>query len=448
MYSASPSPSFRTAPAGAWIAAAFMVFTTCQALFLVPDCILVPGERTNLFTALLCALSLATAWFLTERPKAASIRLAAWITLMLTVVLTCSALASAEPQESLFRAFSLAASAAGGFWCGRTLCLYPGLLPWFIGSCCFLLAMAAGLGLTGAAIDDGFSEAHGIALLFNGSSLHALTNQLMLLCFAPLAVLFGIRRGRGDQVAGVLLVCLTGATILASGLRSALAVPMAAVLGPLGFGALRLRTWCLLLGLFVLAALAFVALFPQKWGEVLQKDREEIYYRVESYPFSLHVAAKHPWLGVGLRAPRTAFLDDYTLSYPHVTRQAFQESLENIVTAENIFLTMLTGAGLPFLLLYAASLLTVYVRLACCVVRRRARDGLPLLAIFLPLTAGLVYSLLYDSLLYPEVSWLFHLLAGLAAGSTTPCAPAAWEPASNATAARIGAPLIQPLNSR
>jgi predicted membrane metal-binding protein len=37
----------------------------------------------------------------------------------------------------------------------------------------------------------------------------------------------------------------------------------------------------------------------------------------------------------------------------------------------------------------------------------------PPLALFLPITAVLLHSILYDSLLYPQVSWFFHLLLGL-----------------------------------
>jgi len=143
------------------------------------------------------------------------------------------------------------------------------------------------------------------------------------------------------------------------------------------------------------------------------KEAEPVYYRLENYGFSWSIAVRHPVLGIGLRAPREEFLNDYEIKYPYVTREKFADSVKGITTSDNIFLTFMADLGFPFLLLYSFSLIVLLIRLVRRVVAPPSASFLPPLALLLPVSAGLLYFQVYDGLLFPQISWFFHILLGL-----------------------------------
>ncbi len=388
-----------------------LLCTSAQALFLTPDFPLVPGERTNLFTGLLCGLSLAGAWLFTPgarerlRCPAGLVSLALLLLGGLSIFQTTLLAGTAAP---FYRGSVALAAGLGGYWCGRILLSEP---PWRERFAWFCLAGLAALMLYALWC---YLHTDNVQMLTIGSGKHPLANRILLLWFAPL-LLMATGRGRA-LVAGSLVLLLSYAVLYLTRLRTAVLMPL--VLAPLG-GMLGLlsRRWTLVLVLCcALAAGGYFALFPEKLQQITRSDREEVYYRVESYPFSWHIAKQQPWFGIGLRTERGPWLADYTLAWPHVSEQRFRESLEKIVTSENSFLTLMVGLGLPFTLLYTGALALCLGRMALRVTQLPSARRLPLAALLLTLAAGLLYLLLYDGLLYPEVSWFFHLLLGMAAG--------------------------------
>lgn len=123
----------------------------------------------------------------------------------------------------------------------------------------------------------------------------------------------------------------------------------------------------------------------------------------------------HPWLGVGLRAPRGHLLADYQMRLAPVSKQEFADYLDLVVTHENVVLTFMAGLGLPFTLLYLALLALALA----AGLRPRPADppGRTLRLALALLLAGLLYHfMVFDGLLHPQVGWFFHLLVGAGVG--------------------------------
>lgn len=392
--------------AGSWqeklVWSAFTV-ATLQAATLKPYVILAHGSRVNLFTALLCAMA-GLALVLVPRDQRPAVRPVEWIgSLLLAVLALASGLASGAAHEATLRAGALMASALGGYWCGRIIFHTAERrvqLAWLMCLALVLvLVLALGSLLTGQE-----------AWLLMDTNPHPYLGRLIALCFGPLALALAL----GRPVVGWSLVGLGYLAMFASGLRSAMIA--SAVMLVCGLGLVRrTRKWlvaAVLLGAVMLAV--FFSVFPGKKAE-LHPSSPPVYYRVESYAFAWHVALKHPWLGVGLRAPRNHLLSDYEIKFAAVSKQEFADYLAVVVTHENVALTMIAGVGLPFTLIYLGCLvcgLGVIVRRVI-----RAAPGDPdramALAIVLCLAGSLYHLMVYDGLLYPQVGWFFHLLLGV-----------------------------------
>lgn len=380
-----------------------LVLTSLQAAFLYPDFTLIPGERAKVFTGLLCALSLLSAVLLTTRrlPGLRSPEL--WVSLVLTILICLSGLSSGTPQSSLLRGFVIIASGLGGFWCARLLLATRARQVQFLWFSLALLLMLLAFALLSYFLTGRYH------LLLDVNE-HPLFSRIILLSFAPIALLFDESRRR--RLLGVLILCLDYTVCYLSTLRSAVLMPL--ILGgvALALKALRPRYFLGLVIVIGLVIICFLNFFPERKFRV-SGDYEAANYRAENYPFSWHIAGKHPWLGNGLRAPRQKFLDDYRIKTSFVNRENFAESMGRIVVSENIFLTFMADLGFPFVILYSGSLVIIFAWLIRWVKNPPPSMYLPPLALLLPLTAALVHFLIYDGLFHPQVSWFFHILLGL-----------------------------------
>lgn len=386
-----------------WEKLAILLFTfTCiQAAFLQPNVTLVPGERAKLFTGLLCGLSLLASVLAAKKPLKYGSLPEVIISIVLCLLIFLSGVTSTDPLSSSFRGFVVAASGAGGFWCARILLRSDARREKFTQFCAIILAVMIALGIFGLILS-------GDIIQFLDVNKHPIACRMLLLSFAPLTLI--LRGGRSGTVVGVLLLCLSYPLFLISNLRSAALIPIAMAFLSLIMGTLRPRYFvAILIPLTLILGIFFWSLPREKIG----LEYEPAYYRAENIPFSWHIAKKHPFLGIGFRAPREMYLEDYEIKYPFVTKEKFGESVKLIVTSENIFLNFLVDVGLPFLLLYTGSLAVLVFRLIRGSTRTGSEGYFPRLAIFLPITAGLLHFLVLDGLLHPQISWFFHILLGL-----------------------------------
>jgi O-antigen ligase len=207
---------------------------------------------------------------------------------------------------------------------------------------------------------------------------------------------------------GAILLGLSYITLCLSERISVVFIPLGVFLAGAAWGALR---WKYLVLICLVMALV-VGAFHQKiiWHKFSMAYPA---YRVENFPFSWSIVKQHPWLGIGLRAPREKFMQDYQTTYPAVTKEQFARFTQDIVSADNQFLTLLVGLGLPFTLTYLAALGILLARLVRLAFKPVPGLFLPPLVLLFPLTAGLVHFQLFDGLLFPQSCWFFHLLLGL-----------------------------------
>jgi len=390
-----------------WI---FFAATSCQLALQHPSFLLVAGERTNLFSGLLCFLTLTVAVVFGGRGAINLKSPEFLISGALAVVAGVSGLSSLTPLSSSFRVFVLLASGLGGFWCARILLQTPGNQRRFTWLCLWILGGLLVLSFLGYFL-TGYIE-HFII-----DRSHPITNVILLLSFAPLALLG--QKSRPLMVLGIILLGLSYITLCLSERISVVFIPLGVSLVGALFGTLR---WKYLL-LICLAMAMVVGVFHQKiiWHKF---SMAYPYYRVESFPFSWSIAKKYPWLGIGLRAPRAQFLQDYQIVYPGTDKTLFAQNVRDLVSADNMFLTFLVGLGFPFTLTYLVALGILLARLAGMAFKPPPGLFLHPLVLFFPLTVALVHFQLFDGLLFPQSCWFFHLLLGLIPPRRLPPAPA------------------------
>jgi O-antigen ligase len=404
-----------------WI---FFAGTSAQLTFHNPYLILVPGERTNLLAGLLCLLTLLAVliWGRKEALKLKSPEfLVSGVLLVLAVVS-----AWLNGFAASCRVFALLASGLGGFWTARILLDTPANQRRFEWLGLLLLT-----GLIPVSLAS-FFFTHDIGKVLNFNS-HPLTDTIVLLSFGPLVFLAG-----GSRPLKCWAIITLGAgylVLLLSKVVSAVVIPLAALLA-VGIFFREVRPKHLILAL--LAGLLLIGLCFHKilWVKLtVSKMPYYLAYRLENYPFAWHVAKQHPIFGIGLRTPREEYLQDYRLRFPYYGEGKFPKKLHTDVSADNTFLTFVTGLGFPFVIIYGLALMGLFGKLIRLTWRPPPAPSLPPLALLLPLAMALAHFQVYDGLLYPQNCWFFHLLLGLipwrgqSLGAASPGAPApVWGP--------------------
>jgi hypothetical protein len=375
--------------------------------FLHPYVTLIPGERASVFAGFLCAFTFAAAVLVAD-PR--TIRLAKTevaVSLVLVALAVVSGLLSPVPWTSSIRALVMVSSMLGGFWCARILINSSARQKTLI----WLLSILLG-GVTGVSLWSYYI--HGDVYYYLYANPHQIVHMVFLLLIGPL-VLISRRRPLGIIV-GVVLVVLACATLFLTAVQhieSGVMIPFAVVciLGLLGLFRSKASA-----GYFVLIVMmtAVAAYFLTYLSPKAHSGLEYQSYRIESYPFSFHIAKKHPLFGIGLRAPRDQFLDDYEVKHPALTKETFGRMVQKDVTPENIFLALMAGTGIPFVVLYCVALIWLLIWLLKNLFRGPPQGFLiPPWALLAPISASLLHSLTTDTFMLPQLAWYFHLLLGL-----------------------------------
>ncbi len=379
----------------------FFCATCLHLAFLVPSGSLTPGYRAKIFSGLMCAATLAVVWFFRRPRDGGKVSGEVVVSAVLTVLTIISGLLSSTPGPSTARGFVVLSSGLGGFWCARLLLNTESSQRFFRSFCLLILSVLL------LACLWGYLSTGAIYELLD-TNPHPVADRILLLWFAPLSLLFAgslLRRAVGG-----LHLLVSYVVFYLSDLRSAFLTPIVLVVLAAFFRMIRLRYVVLIVILASVATMFFVRQLP--WTKI-GTEHEPAYYRAENYVFSLHIALKHPLLGIGLTAPRGEFLEDYEVKYPYVTKEKFAHSVTRIGVSENIFLTFMAELGFPFVILYGVSLIILAARLVREAFQPSGSSFLHPLALLLPITAGLLHFLVYDGLLHPQVSWFFHILLGL-----------------------------------
>lgn len=378
----------------------FFAATSCQLAFLHPYVTLLPGTRTNLFSGLLCLLTLAVAWIFSQ---AGGIKVKSpefLVSVALVGIGVVSAVSSLTPLPSSCRVAVLLASGLGGFWCARIFLQTPENQRRFQWLCLFLLSGVLLLSLAGYLL-GGTIEYY----FFDGSN-HPLVNLIFLLSFAPLTLLG--QKSRPLRLLGVVLLGLGYVVLCLSQRLSVVFIPIGLGLVGMLFGAWRWK--------HALAALLVVGLVIGLFSHQIlwfKLNKQYPSYRLENISFSWSIIRQHPLLGIGLRTPRERFLQDYQIRYPYDTKEEFVRNVREIVTPDNQILSFLVGLGFPFTIIYCLAVLLLLVRLVGMAFRPPPGHYFPPLVLLVPISLALVHWQVYDGLLFAQNSWFFHILLGL-----------------------------------
>jgi O-antigen ligase len=371
--------------------------------------IVISGEKTNLYFGILASMTLLAAMLTVRLGDARASSTEVAVSLILLGLAMASGLHSSIAISSSSRAFVLMATGLGGFWCARILLDTPSRQKAFVWLCTAILIALIGLSLLGQML-LGTPNALISALYKNA---HPLVHMLLLLVFAPLA-LIGSKRIPQVLLGLVLLVlmamvlysCATAGNIASAVLLAPLVV-MVVVFTTRGSRTAGLAI--VLLMLFVATGAHFV---KYSAAESFTDPKYQV-YRVESYPFSWHVAKNNPLLGVGLRAPRQDQLENYEVRHPELTKKVFHDQLVALVTPENTFLALLAGCGIPFTVIYLAVIFVFLFRLVRSVERPPSGLYLDPLVLLVAVTGSLFHSFTTDTMLHAQLCWFFHILLGL-----------------------------------
>ncbi|MFA5110703.1 MAG: O-antigen ligase family protein [Desulfobaccales bacterium] len=375
------------------------IVTSCQLVFLEPSYKLVAGERTNLFSGLLCSITLIGTMVLSKK-NAVKLKSPEFLFSMALLILAgVSTFFSLTPVPSAYRVFVLLASGLGGFWCARLLLDTPENQKRFQWLSLFLLTTMVFLSLLGYALAGNIAR-------FLPSHTAPLTNVMLLLSFAPLAL--WSQPSRALKMAGVALLCLGYIVLCLSERISVVFIPLGVFLAGAAWGVLRWKH----LVLIILVMAVVVGAFHRHiiWHKL---SASYPYYRVENLPFSWNIAKQHPWFGIGLRAPRMGFLKDYQLSYTSVPKEQFARNINEIVSPDNMLLAFITGLGFPFTLTYCAGLGLLLAKLVRLSFQPAAGLVFHPLVLLFSVSVAILHFQLFDGLLFPQSCWFFHLLLGL-----------------------------------
>ncbi len=388
----------------AWI---FFLAATLQVTFRQPYIVLAGHERVNLFSGVLCALSLLLAVAFSPRRALLCRSWGGLLSLALIGLATVSSLLSADPQMSGARAFVILAAGLGGYWSARLLLADARRQVFWVW---FGLALFVLVALSGFLGQLFYGAVHRLLDMH----FHPLGGRLILLAFAPLALLYGVSRCWA-AAAGAVLLSGYALFLLAhkySTKGTAVLIPAAMCLAAACFRRWPSRQFIAVLALvFLTSLLAGGKIYTL--SAYKNRYHDSVSYRLENFAFSWHLTRQHPFFGIGLWAPRDAYLRDYQITYPYLAKEDFVKWTRELKTSENNYLTFMADLGLPFLLLYGGALGFILVRLLQQAARPAAGAIIPPLALLLPVLGEVLHFNFYDGLFHPQVSWLFHILLGL-----------------------------------
>lgn len=386
---------------------AFVLFcaTSVQLVLLRTFVPVIPGLRVDVYSGLLCAITLACA-VLTAKPG--SVRVT-WpelaVSLGLFIFATLSGIHSDTPLSSTAWALTWSANALGAFWSARILLNTIFRQKVFVWLCLVTMDVLILFGLW-------VYYFHGLGHYFV-SSLHQLTNIILLLSFSCLALIATRKPLQAVIGASVLLTAYVTLYVCGiGGVEAAVLLPPVILIPGLVIMLFRSGTKLapLMIALFCVVVTAHYLTWVSTERFTAGNYQQE---RIEFYPFSAHVAAKSPWVGIGLRTPREPYLTDYELRFTKQSKEQFAGEVSWLVTSQNMFLTFMTGFGIPFAVIYIFALVSLIIRLLRAVLNPPHDSAIAPLALLIPITGAILHYFMMDILIQPQIAWFFHALLAL-----------------------------------
>lgn len=279
------------------------------------------------------------------------------------------------------------------------------VFDWF---CCVCLAIFAPI-----AIITYLPYRQEISWLRNIFNLHSTPVGTMVILLAAGPIRLMLSASSKQKIIGWLLISVGLILILLTHKRGTFLAVAAMILVWLTYRLPRLGYVLVAAFLAVVIMVGYRGLTASRSLAPDHPSRVSKLHRLELYPFALHVYKKHPLIGIGLR-PQTheKYLLDYQQQHPEVTN--FASEVKQLQTLDNMLVTAFVELGTLMTLTYLGLIIFIiinYRRQARPAADSRGRDFLRLL----PLVGLAVHSLFYDTLLFPQINWLFHVQLGILA---------------------------------
>jgi hypothetical protein len=173
---------------------------------------------------------------------------------------------------------------------------------------------------------------------------------------------------------------------------------------------------CVMLIMTISLKVAYISFdkLPENTQGILVDLKNLPVERMEMYFFAYHLIKKAPFTGTGLWAPLTHHLSDYKEVFAlNDERILFRQVVERENTSfHNFLLCMFVQMGSSFALIYLGLLAYLFVNLSKTYKKsHHIRTNSKLFTILL---AGFfIQSMSVDSLMYPDINFLFHSLLGV-----------------------------------
>ena len=389
-------------------AAVLLFVVTCiQLTFLWPYLVVIDGERANIFSGILCAVTFTAVWTLCSRNLVKIKPVELIVSALLVFFAVGSAALSATPVSSGWRTFVIIASGLGGYWSSRFLLYSLTARKLYVYFCSGLLFCVVSMILL--ALLEGLP---GHILL--DVNPHPVCSRILMLSFAPMALV--ATSGVTPLVTGTIMLIMAYAGLVAmlvwGQVSTAPLFPIILLLVSCAFLWKSRKVRAVLLALLIFASI-MAAIFAGRIKNDLPLDSQSFTYRYENLFFSSMIAAEHPFFGIGARSPREAFLENYVVKHPLYTKEKFVNWTKTVTTSDNLPLSLLADFGIPFTLIYVSFVLLLTLFLIRSAWKDPANFYPHPLALLLPIMAILMQSMILDSIYHPHVSWFFHILLGL-----------------------------------
>ena len=390
-----------------YAAGVLFVVTCVQLTFLWPYVVVIGGERANIFSGMLCAVTLIAVWTLCPKSEVKIRPVELIVSALLVFFAVGSAALSATPASSGWRTFVIIASGLGGYWSSRFLLHSVNARKLFVYFCSGLLVCVVSLILL--ALLQGLPS-HTLLDV----NPHPVCSRILMLSFAPMTLV--ATSGVMPVVVGAIMLIMSYAGLVAmlawGQVSTAPIFPIILLLLSCAFLWRSRKVRAVLIVLLIFASI-MAAIFAGRIKNDLPLDSQSFTYRYENLFFSSMIAADHPLFGIGARSPREAYLENYVVKHPLYTKEKFVNWTKTVTTSDNLPLSLLADFGIPFTLIYVSFVLLLTLSL----VRSAWKDSSDFyphpLALLLPIMAILMQSMILDAIYHPHVSWFFHILLGM-----------------------------------
>ena len=231
---------------------------------------------------------------------------------------------------------------------------------------------------------------------------------VILLMVGPLYILVSGQKRK--KLIGAILICMGLMLIVIANKRGTYVAIAGMALAYVFYRYVRAYIYAVIALLLCLMVMAF----GWNYYKFLNKDilnHFSILHRLELYRFAWHVYTNKPFWGIGLRAySHGKYLINYQIHNKSLDK--FNETVINLQTFDNMAVTVFVELGSIMALFYFSLILLIIYRYCRNTQPFRLNHEKEFI-LLMPILGLGIHSMTYDSLIFPQINWLFHVQLGI-----------------------------------